>query len=46
MNYKIVINKDNLYNKKDFSNIKLVKTINNIGEDCFLEKRTLTTPLS
>jgi len=41
MNYKIVINKDNLYNKKDFSNIKLVKTINNIGEECFLEKRTL-----
>ena len=41
MNYKTVVNKDNLYDKKDFSNIKLVKTINNIGEECFLEKRTL-----
>ena len=41
MNYKIIVNKDKLYDKKDFSNIKLVKIINDVKEECLLEKRTL-----
>lgn len=41
MDYKIIVNKDRLYNKKDYSNIKLVKVNNSFGEECLLEKRTL-----
>lgn len=41
MDYKIIVNKDRLYNKKDYSNIKLVKVNNSFGEECRLEKRTL-----
>lgn len=41
MNYKIIVNKDKLHDKKDFSNIKLVKIINDVKEECLLEKRTL-----
>lgn len=41
MNYKIVVNKDNLYDKKYFTNIKLVNITNDAGEECLLEKRTL-----
>lgn len=41
MNYKIIVNKDRMYDKKDFSNIKLVKITNDVKEECLLEKRTL-----
>ena len=41
MNYKIIVNKDRMYDKKDFSNIKLVKITNGVKEECLLEKRTL-----
>ena len=41
MNYKIVVNKDNLYDKKYFTNIKLVNITNDAGEECLLEKRKL-----
>ena len=41
MNYKIIVNKDRMYDKKDFSNIKIVKITNGVKEECLLEKRTL-----
>lgn len=41
MNYKILINKDNLYDKRDFSNIELKKITNILNEEYLLEKRTL-----
>ena len=41
MNYKIVVNKDNPYNKNDFSNIELKKIKNSSDEEYLLEKRTL-----
>ena len=41
MNYKIIINKDNLYDKRDFSNIELKKITNSLNEEYLLEKRTL-----
>ena len=41
MNYKIVVNKDNLYNKDDFSNRELKVVKNSLDEEYLLEKRTL-----
>ena len=41
MNYKILVNKNNKYNKEMFSNIKLYKVINLLGEEYYLEKQTL-----
>ena len=46
MNYKIVVNKDKLYDKNNFSNIELKKITNVIGEEYLLEKRTLKAFLS
>ena len=41
MNYKILVNKDNLYNKNDFSNIEYKTITNSLNEEYMLEKRTL-----
>ena len=46
MNYKIVVNKENLYDKRYFSNVELKKITNVIGEEYLLEKRTLKAFLS
>lgn len=46
MNYKILVNKDNLYDKNNFSNIEFRKITNIIGEEYLLEKRTLKAFLS
>ena len=40
MNYKILVNKDNLYDKNDFSNRVLKKVTNILNEEYLLEKRT------
>ena len=41
MSYKILVNKDNLYDKNDFSNRELKKVTNILNEEYLLEKRTL-----
>ena len=41
MNYKIVINKEKVYNKEDFTNIEYKSITNSINEEYLLEKRTL-----
>ena len=33
MNYKILVNKDNLYNKNDFSNIEYKTITNSLNEE-------------
>ena len=38
MNYKIIVNKDRMYDKKDFSNIKLVKITNDVKKNAYLRK--------
>lgn len=46
MNYKVLVNKDNLYKKCNFSNIELKKIINLLGEEYLLEKKTLKAYLA
>ena len=41
MNYQILVNKDNKYEKQDFQNEKLVSYTNSLGEEIILERRTL-----
>ena len=41
MNYKILVNKDNLYDKNDFSNRELKKVKNALNEEYLLEKKAL-----
>ena len=41
MNYKILINKENPYNKGDFSNCSLVKYKNEFNEEFLIEKKCL-----
>ena len=33
MNYKIIVNKEKLYNKKDFSNIEFKKIVSTLNEE-------------
>ena len=40
MNYQILVNKDNPYNKEEFSNINLVKIINELSKTNLIKKRT------
>lgn len=46
MNYKIIVNKEKLYNKKDFSNIEFKKIVSTLNEEYLLEKRTLKAYLA
>ncbi len=46
MNYKIVVNKEYLYDKNDFQNRKLKKVKNILGEEFLLESRTLNAYLA
>ena len=46
MNYKIVVNKNKRYDKRDFSNIELKEVVNSLHEKYLLEKRTLKAFLS
>ena len=46
MNYKIVVNKEYLYDKNDFQNRKLKKVKNVLGEEFLLESRTLNAYLA
>ena len=41
MNYQILVNKDNKYEKQDFQNEKLVSYTNSLDEEIILERRTL-----
>ena len=41
MNYQILINKENKYEKQDFQNEKLVSYTNSLGKEIILERRTL-----
>ena len=41
MDYKIVVNKDKLYDKNYFSNRELKVVSNSLDEEFLLEKRTL-----
>ena len=45
MNYKIIVNKEKLYNKKDFSNIEFKKIVSTLNEEYLLEKKTLKSYL-
>lgn len=46
MNYKILINKENPYNKGDFSNLCLVKYKNEFNEEFLIEKKCLKAYLT
>lgn len=46
MNYKILVNKENPYNKNDFSNINLKSITNSLNEEYLLEKNTLKAYLN
>ena len=41
MNYQVLINRENEYEKQDFQNAKYATYTNSLGEDIILEKRTL-----